>query len=152
MERMKCVALFTLVAVLSSCSIDSKNNDVIDEQTIESSKHDSLVPGLFDARSGYLIEEMTVDNVQILFSRNVDGDTTKKWSFDSRFVTPEGYKVGMTWAMLPAELQKDVLRYPGWNFSVPLKNGWHLCFCEGPSCTDTLPSDTSKVQWIEKWN
>ena len=151
MERLKYMSLFILSIFIQSCSTDTKEYKV-GEQLDESNKVDSVLPGVFDVRTGYLIEEIIVDDVQMLFSRNDDGDTTKKWTFDNNFITPEGYKVGMTWGMIPAELQKKVSKSPGWDYSIKLQSGWRICFCEGESCTDTLPSDTSRVKWIEKWN
>lgn len=69
---------------------------------------------------------------------------------DSLFVTHENYHVGMTWAEIPNALRKKLQKETGWGYYIELPSGWSLGFCEGASCTDSAPMDSSKVKWIFK--
>lgn len=69
---------------------------------------------------------------------------------DSLFLTHDKYHVGMTWSEIPKEVRKKLKKEAGWGYYITLPSGWSLGFCEGASCTDTAPTDSSKVKWIFK--
>ena len=81
-----------------------------------------------------------------------DNDTTYLATRDKRFRTPEGYKVGSAFSELPNDIQGELTKEPGWGYYCKLASGWTLGFCEGSSCTDSLPEYSSKVKWIFKRN
>lgn len=105
---------------------------------------------VIDAQKGYVIQEISVNNIKINYTLDKNGDTAKVWTKDFRFLTSEGFKVGTTWQELPSHLQKSIYKIPGWGYYINLNSGWTLVFCEGSSCTDTPPVNSSKVAWIEK--
>ena len=79
-----------------------------------------------------------------------DNDTTYLATRDRKFQTPEGYKVGTRFLELPSDLRNDLTKEPGWGYYYKLPSGWTLAFCEGNSCTDKYPENSSKVKWIFK--
>lgn len=79
-----------------------------------------------------------------------DNDTTYLATKDKRFQTPEGYKVGTRLSELPKNIQQELIKEPGWGYYYKLPSGWTLGFCEGSSCTDKYPENSSKVKWIFK--
>jgi hypothetical protein len=79
-----------------------------------------------------------------------DNDTLYLRTNNGAFVTPEGYRVGTKLKELDKDLKKHLQKEPGWGYYTKLKSGWNLAFCEGSSCTDSFPRDTSTVDWIFK--
>ena len=79
-----------------------------------------------------------------------DKDTIFMSTRDTTFKTPEGYGVGGHFGSLPKSLKKAVRKEPGFIYWVSLKSGWRLGFCEGSSCTDHVPFDSSKIDFIYK--
>lgn len=79
-----------------------------------------------------------------------DKDTTYLATKDKRFQTPEGYKVGTKLSELPNNIKDGLTKEPGWGFYYKLPSGWTLGFCEGNSCTDKYPENSSMVKWIFK--
>lgn len=77
-------------------------------------------------------------------------DTIYLATNDKKFQTPEGYKIGTKFSELPKDTQSDLIKEPGWGYYYKLPSGWTLGFCEGNSCTDQYPQDSSKVKWIFK--
>jgi hypothetical protein len=69
---------------------------------------------------------------------------------DSLFLTHDKFHVGMTWEEIPSTLRKKLQKETGWGYYIKLPSGWNLGFCEGVSCTDTAPMDSSEVKWIFK--
>jgi hypothetical protein len=114
------------------------------------SPREQCVNPVIDLQTGYVIQEMSVNNSKFNYTLDQKGDTAQVWTRDIRFSTSDGFKVGTTWQELPSELQKRSYKIPGWGYYINLHEGWTLGFCEGSSCTDTPPADSSKVAWIEK--
>jgi hypothetical protein len=79
-------------------------------------------------------------------------DTIYLATNDKAFQTSEGYKVGTKFSELPKNIQEDLTKEPGWGYYYKLPSGWTLGFCEGNSCTDHLPNNSSRVKWIFKRN
>ncbi len=78
------------------------------------------------------------------------GDTIYLSTSDHLFRIPEKLHVESTFAEIPRNLRKNLSREPGWGYYIELPSGWNLGFCEGTSCTDSEPTDSSKVKWIFK--
>lgn len=79
-----------------------------------------------------------------------DKDTIYLTTNDKKFQTPEGYKVGTKFSELPKDIQGELTKEPGWGYYYKLPSGWTLGFCEGNSCTDNFPQNSSEVKWIFK--
>ena len=79
-----------------------------------------------------------------------DNDTIYLGTNDKRFQTPEGYKVGTKLSELLNNIKDSLTKEPGWGYYYKLPSGWSLGFCEGNSCTDKYPENSSKVKWIFK--
>lgn len=79
-----------------------------------------------------------------------ENDTTYLATRDKSFRTPEGYEVGTMFLELAKDIQGNLTKEPGWGYYYKLSLGWALGFCEGNSCTDNYPKDSSKVKWIFK--
>jgi hypothetical protein len=86
-------------------------------------------------------------NFDLVIEKN---DSIYMATSDSTYLTHDKYHVGMTWAEIPKALQKKLQKEAGWGYYIELPSGWSLGFCEGASCTDTPPTDSSKVKWIYK--
>ncbi len=79
-----------------------------------------------------------------------DNDTIYLATSDKKFQTPEGYKVGTKFSELQKHIQGELTKEPGWGYYYKLPSGWTIRFCEGNSCTDNLPQNSSRVKWIFK--
>ena len=79
-----------------------------------------------------------------------DNDTIYLATKDKNFQTPEGYKVGTKFSELPKDIQRELIKEPGWGYYYNLPSGWTLGFCEGNSCTYNFPQNFSKVKWVFK--
>lgn len=79
-----------------------------------------------------------------------DKDTVYLATTDKKFKTLEGYKTGTNFSELPTDIQVSLTKEPGWGYYYKLSSGWALGFCEGNSCTDNYPHDSSKVKWVFK--
>lgn len=77
-------------------------------------------------------------------------DTVYLATNDTKFQTPEKYRVGMKFSQIPIELKHSINREIGWGYYLKLKSNWCLGFCEGKSCTDQPITPDSKVKWIFK--
>jgi hypothetical protein len=143
--------LYIIITGLAACSHPKEENvsEVSVHPAVDSKKTNSAIK-IMDAQTGYWIQEMKVDNIHLNFCLNKQGDTVKIWTNDQNFITSEGFKLGTTWKELPVILQENVNKLSGWGYYVNLDSGWMLGFCEGTTCTDNPPVDTSKVKWIEK--
>lgn len=77
-------------------------------------------------------------------------DTLYLATSDNGFLTPEKLHSGMLFSEIPANLKKNLQKEAGWGYYIQLPSGWNIGFCEGASCTDTEPVDSSKVKWVFK--
>lgn len=77
-------------------------------------------------------------------------DTIYLSTSDRLFQTPEGQRIGTTFAEIPEKLRKSLQEEAGWGYYIKLPSGWNLGFCEGAGCTDSEPTNASKVKWIFK--
>lgn len=85
------------------------------------------------------------------FDLSVQGiDTIYLATSDRLFQTPEKFLIGTTFAEIPEKLRKTLHKEAGWGYYIKLPSGWNLGFCEGTSCTDSEPINSSKVKWIFK--
>ncbi|QHT69726.1 hypothetical protein GXP67_25305 [Rhodocytophaga rosea] len=69
---------------------------------------------IMDAQTGYWIQEMRVENIDMQFCLDKQGDTVKLWTIDQSFISPEGFKLGITWKELPVNLQEQLREESGW--------------------------------------
>ena len=81
---------------------------------------------------------------------NANSDTIYLSTSDTNFITPDGFKVGIKFSQIPNILRENIWKEAGWGYVITLNSKWNLGFCEGTSCTDNSPSDTSTVKWIFK--
>jgi len=79
-----------------------------------------------------------------------DNDTVYLATNEIKFLTPEGYKVGTKFSELPKDIRDELTKESGWGYYYKLPSGWTLGFCEGNSCTDNYPQNSSKVKWVFK--
>ncbi|WP_430405482.1 hypothetical protein [Fluviicola sp.] len=86
-------------------------------------------------------------NFDLVIEKN---DSIYMATSDTLFLTHDKYHVGMTWSEIPKALQKKLQKETGWGYYIELPSGWSLGFCEGASCTDMKPTDSSKVKWLFK--
>ena len=133
--------------ILCAC----KSNKSIDTQTTQPlQKFDSSIK-LMQIASGQISPYSETiyggSKFQVVIQ---DKDTIFMYTRDTSFKTPEGYGVGGHFGSLPKSLKKAVLKEPGFIYWVSLKSGWRLGFCEGSSCTDHVPFDSSKIDFIYK--
>lgn len=139
--------LFIIFIVLLACQ--GKKPSV--EQSGTSLLRSDTTLKLIQSASGQVspYEEIEIGGSEFQLVRR-DGDTLFLSTRDSHFKTPEGYGVGTSFRVLPENLRKQVSKEPGFSYAVNLKSGWVLGFCEGSSCTDKEPVDTSKVDMVYK--
>jgi hypothetical protein len=79
---------------------------------------------------------------------NKELDTAYLQTTDIKFKTPEGYFIGYEWDKIYEQDQKEIERMAGWGYYIRLESGWQLGFCEGETCTDSVPTNRSKIDWI----
>lgn len=79
-----------------------------------------------------------------------NNDTAYLATMDRKFQTPKGYRVGTNFSELSKDAQENLIKELGWGFYYKLPSGWALGFCEGKSCTENLPTNSSRVRWIFK--
>jgi len=103
-----------------------------------------------DAQTGLPIQRKNIDGAEFSFVQNDSGKLVKEWTHDPNFITEEGYSVGTEWSKISDSLKQKHYILPGWGIYIDLTMGWRLCFCVGNSCTDSLPSETEPVKWIER--
>jgi hypothetical protein len=109
-------------------------------------------------RQEILISSGQTEQYEVIKIKNIDfdlvvsetNDTIYLATNDKRFVTSEGFTVGTTFGQLADNLKNELSKENGWGYYVKLNSGWTLGFCEGSSCTDNHPIDSSEVKWIFK--
>jgi hypothetical protein len=115
------------------------------------SKPKNLPGKMIMVSGGQIFASKEIKIKVISFDLVLDGtDTTYLATTEENFKTPEGYNVGMQLSELPSDIQKDLIKEPGWAYYYKLPSRWSLGFCEGTSCTDNYPTSKSKVKWIFK--
>lgn len=104
----------------------------------------------YDAESGFEIKEFKKRDITFKYTLNKISDTVKIWTTDSKFITDENYKIGTKLNEISPVLKKQIYKLPGNGYFIRLPSGWLLAFCEGKSCTDEIPNESSQVKWIVK--
>jgi len=159
---MKLFSLLILI-LLFGCNSSEKNKiNITDNKKIESidNFNDSIVEIKEGTTKLLMINSATLEpSIEVLINGidfSIVENETKEiiyWSTnDKEFSTPEGYSVGMNWSKIPQKLKNKTEKMNGWGYFIRLNSGWQLGFCEGSSCTETYPNNTSKVKWIFKRN
>ncbi|WP_379963220.1 hypothetical protein [Epilithonimonas sp. UC225_85] len=77
-------------------------------------------------------------------------DTIYLATTDSKFIIKEGLNVGSKISELPLEIKQNLTKENGWGYFYNLPSGWSIAFCEGISCTESYPTENSKIKWIFK--
>lgn len=83
--------------------------------------------------------EVSINNNLFKLVLNESGDTIYLSTNDIHFNTPEGYHVGDFWQQISKADREKTVETFGWGYTIQLKSGWQLGFCEGGSCTETFP-------------
>ncbi len=134
----------------SSCTLpNTYSGDSKEEHEKADFESDSISTGLLTSSSGFEpSKEISMGGINFSIVLNESGDTTHWSTSDSKFKTPEGYKVGTNWEELPKVLKDQLDSIQGWGYYIKLNSGWQLGFCESESCTDKKPMKGSFVKWI----
>lgn len=93
-------------------------------------------------------ETIKINNIDFDLVVNETADTIYLGTKDTNFTTADGFTVGAKFGELSNDLKKEISKENGWGYYVTLNSGWSLGFCEGSSCTDNYPADSSRVKWI----
>lgn len=149
---MKKVFSFSIISLLlNACSTEApKTVEKIPDEDLTKTKDGVIVKqtlvsaGKFSPSTSVKFEG---HNFDLVIEKN---DSIYMATSDSLFLTHDKYHVGMTWAEIPNTLRKKLQKETGWGYYIELPSGWSLGFCEGASCTDMEPTDSSKVKWIFK--
>lgn len=138
--------------VFENCDVQyliKHNNKAISNSNLENlSKSKNL--NAIDLQTGHPINEIEIENILFKYCLSKKGETSKLFTFDTNFITEDGYKIGMYWKDISPSHQKSLYKLSGWGYYVEVGSNWLLCFCEGKSCTDTAPTDNSQIKWIQK--
>lgn len=65
---------------------------------------------------------------------------------DKKFITNEGFHVGMSYKDIKSRLKKEAIKLPGWAWYIPLESGWNLAFPLGGDGEKL--QDNASVAWI----
>jgi hypothetical protein len=137
------IIIIGLILTTFSCKPNNYQNN---------GKRAMLIPSnLIQTSSGQLqpYEELIINHV--VFQLVLKGkDTSFISTRDQNFITPEGYKIGIEWSQISMQLRNRLITEPGFAYYIELPSGWKVGFCEGLSCTDGLPTDTSDIKFIFK--
>ncbi|MFC4739779.1 hypothetical protein ACFO3U_07195 [Flavobacterium ponti] len=131
-----------LILSLTSCKIKNHSN-----YTKLPIKYPNKV---FDAQTGREIHKMTIDDITFSYQLTGNSDTVALTTYDEKFETIEGYKVGTKWKNISKVLRDSVYKHSGFGYYIELESGWNLGFCIGVTCTDNHPTNNSEVKSIRK--
>lgn len=143
--------IILILLLLVSCKTENKKPpDLTDIKTADTSQNTIIGNEILISPSQakpYRI--IRINNCQ--FDLVVDNaDTIYLATSDTNFITPEGFKVGMKVSQITKDLREKMTKEGGWGYYINLGSKWNLGFCEGSSCTDNYPGDTSRIKWIFK--
>ncbi len=121
--------------------------DLINDSIIMKCKNKSLL-----INSSDVSPFATVIYKGLVFDVAWSGDKRVKYlsTSDSHFVTDENVKVNMTLKDIKDILRVEIVKTPGWAYSIKLKSGWNAAFCVDSICTGRAIIDNDKVKWIYK--
>jgi len=93
---------------------------------------------------------INIGNSAFQLVKDSKGDTSFIGTWHKSFMTPEGYKVGMSLQRVKKEYRDNLLKEPGWGYYIELPSKWNLQFVVGQTATEHVPVDTTKVTYIFK--
>jgi hypothetical protein len=142
-------ALLAIPVLLASCSDDTPKKTVkLNEDQLTQTEEGVMMKQVL-VSAGQTMQGKEIKRGGIKFDLVLEKkDTLYLSTSDNRFLTPENYRSGMLFSEIPAALKKKLEKETGWGYYIALPSGWNLGFCEGASCTDAEPVDSSKVKWI----
>ena len=79
-----------------------------------------------------------------------DKDTIYLQTIDKEFVIDAGIHVGTKFSELPLTIKQIFTKERGWGYYYTLPSGWSIGFCEGNTCTNDYPNESSEIKWIFK--
>ncbi|AEA43510.1 hypothetical protein [Fluviicola taffensis] len=140
-----------LSLLLGACSTEtSKKTEALNENNVTKTKDGLMMKQILVSAGQFrTCKEVKIEGhkFDLVLQEN---DTTYLSTADSLFLTPEKYHAGMTLSQISEKARNTLVKEPGWGYYIALSSGWKLGFCEGTSCTDSEPTDNSKVKWIFK--
>jgi len=148
-------SLTVILIITLSCNSSKKNKNSEDyhysKREIRKLLKDTTIQHNTLVSSGQFYPYRTIQIDDSKFDLVLKGiDTIYLATNDKSFITPEGFKVGMKLSELPASLTANLIKEQGWGYFIRLPSKWALGFCEGSSCTDNYPTNSSKVKWVFK--
>jgi len=93
---------------------------------------------------------VNINGVNFQLVRDAKGDTSFIGTRDTSFITPEGFKVGMSLHQIRKKYRDKLLEEPGFGYFIVLPSKWCLQFIVGQTMTEHAPTDTNKVSYIYK--
>ena len=94
-------------------------------------------------------DTVKINNIDFDLVVDETADTLYLGTKDKNFTT-SGFRIGTKFGQIPNDLRQKITKEDGWGYYVTLDSKWNLGFCEGSSCTDNHPTDSSSVKWIFK--
>ena len=149
--KIKFVNIIAFVFGLCSChNVDNNQKPAADTSTKTASPPDTVK--LLMVGSAQIMPYKTIHIGGIAFELVTDdrNDTSFLATSDKNFVTPEGYRIGMSLKQIKKEHRNNMKVDMGWGYFVKLPSQWNLQFVVGQSFTDHEPVDTNKVVYIFK--
>ncbi|MGN2687785.1 hypothetical protein [Flavobacterium sp. GCM10027622] len=105
---------------------------------------------IVNIQTGYEIREMYSNSIKYQYELNRKSDTVSLRTYDKKFTTKEGYRVGTKWKDVAKKLTDSVYKLSGFGYYIELESGYNLLFCVGTTCTDNFPNENTEVVCIEK--
>lgn len=88
---------------------------------------------------------ITINEVRYFFSVDTQKTVNFIGTTDSNFVNTDGISIGSSFQNVLKIGTSEMIKHPGWGFSIGLRDGWNAVFFVGESGTDYPPNDQSKV-------
>jgi hypothetical protein len=87
---------------------------------------------------------IVIDNINFQLVKDAQGDTSFIGTSDKAFMTPDGFKIGMSLQQIKKIFRVKLQEEPGWGYYIELPSKWNLQFVVGQTATDHAPADTNK--------
>jgi hypothetical protein len=91
---------------------------------------------------------VNIDGVNFQLVTDSKDDTSFIGTRDKSFITPEGYRVGMSLRQIKKKYRDKLLEEPGFGYFIVLPSKWCILFTVGQTMTEHAPTDTNKVSYI----
>jgi len=151
------ICILILGIIICACKTSSKEKSDMESKEIVEKKIDVFKSSETGVKfimtsSGSLDKgkDTIVEGIKYTIVENEKGNITFWSTRDKKFKTPEGYVIGNQLKDI-SKLEKDgIYKQPGFGYFIKLESGWQLGFCEGESCTVSVPTEESIVKWMMK--